>query len=71
MGKEAYYYVPTSCQNGEKCKVHISLHGCLQTLADIGTKYITMTGINDYAEANNIIVLYPQIKKSLLFPLNP
>lgn len=29
MGKEAYYYVPTSCQNGEKCKVHISLHGCL------------------------------------------
>lgn len=71
MGSKGYVYVPTACQNGEKCKLHISLHGCQMTLADIGTQYITKIGINEIAEANNIVVLYPQVKKSILSPLNP
>ncbi len=29
------------------------------------------TGINEIAEANNMIVLYPQIKKSIVDPVNP
>jgi len=28
-------------------------------------------GLNEWAETNNIIVLYPQISKSELFPSNP
>ncbi len=46
-------------------------HGCLQTLEDIQDLFYTKTGYNEWAEANNIIVVYPQAKKSTVFPLNP
>lgn len=71
MGTKAYVYVPTACQNGEKCRVNIALHGCAQTLADVDDDFVTKTGINEIAEANNIIVLYPQAKKSMITPSNP
>ena len=32
---------------------------------------VTYTGLNEIAEANNIIVLYPQVSKSTLLPENP
>jgi len=47
------------------------LHGCAQTLADVDDDFVTKTGINEIAEANNIIVLYPQAKKSMITPSNP
>lgn len=71
MHNDAYVYVPTACQNGEACRVHISFHGCQQTLNDIGTKYVEHAGLNEVAEANNIIVLYPQAKASTMAPQNP
>ena len=58
-------YVPVSCQQGAACRVHIAFHGGLQTLDDIGTEYATKTGFNNWADTNNIIVLYPQAKKTL------
>jgi poly(3-hydroxybutyrate) depolymerase len=66
-----YVYVPDSCKNGEKCKLHVAIHGCMQTIDDIGSKYVEQTGINDVAEANSIVVLYPQAKKSMFMPSNP
>jgi hypothetical protein len=60
-----YVYVPLSCQQGATCRVHIAFHGGLQTLDDIGTEYATKTGFNNWADTNNIIVLYPQAKKTL------
>ncbi|KRX10107.1 hypothetical protein PPERSA_08510 [Pseudocohnilembus persalinus] len=71
MNSVGYIYVPTSCQKGNECKVHIALHGCVQTLDDIGTDFVKNTGLNEFAESNNIIVLYPQCKKSLINPSNP
>jgi poly(3-hydroxybutyrate) depolymerase len=41
------------------------------TLADIGTEFVTNSGLNEIAESNNIIILYPQAKKSILNPSNP
>lgn len=66
-----YIYVPTSCANGETCHLHISFHGCLQTEQDIGDAYASKSGYNEWAESNNIIVLYPYAKKSKELPLNP
>ncbi|KAL4439544.1 hypothetical protein ABPG74_003946 [Tetrahymena malaccensis] len=71
MNSNGYVYVPTSCKNGAQCRIHVSFHGCQQTLEDVGTQYVTLTGLNEYAESNNIIVLYPQAKKSQLMPSNP
>jgi hypothetical protein len=54
-------YVPDACKNGtNKCHLHVSLHGCLQNAEFIGNTYFERTGLNEWAETNNIIVLYPQ-----------
>jgi len=69
MNDVGYVYVPQSCQQGSTCRVHVAFHGCEQTLADIDTDYVTKTGFNAWADSNDIIVLYPQAKKSQ--PANP
>lgn len=66
MGSEAAIYVPTSCQNGAECALHVSFHGCLQSRDDIGDAYFRKTGFNAWAEANDIIVLYPQVVKNYI-----
>jgi len=72
LGPKAFVYVPTACKGGDlKCKLHIVFHGCSQTIADIGDKYYVDGGYNEWAETNNIVVLYPQVVKSTMFPSNP
>lgn len=75
MSQFGYAYVPRAVDEGAPARVHIALHGCKQGYnyvdyvngrADIinqapyGNRYITTTGYNEIADANNIIVLYPQ-----------
>ncbi|MFL6624534.1 MAG: fibronectin type III domain-containing protein [Sulfurifustis sp.] len=60
MDTIGYLYVPANCANGTQCKVHVALHGCLQSQSQIGTKFVSNTGYNKWADTNNIIVLYPQ-----------
>lgn len=64
MANEAAIYVPTSCQNGAKCALHVAFHGCMQSRDDIGDAYFRKTGFNAWAETNDIIVLYPQVVKN-------
>lgn len=60
LGNTGYIYVPAACADGSTtCKLHVSFHGCVQDLASIGNQYAADTGFNGWAEANNIIVLYP------------
>ncbi|MCM2351000.1 MAG: PHB depolymerase family esterase [Bacteriovoracaceae bacterium] len=61
-------YVPQDCSiNGsQKCRIHVSFHGCMQTLEDIQITYATSIGYNSWAEANKIIVVYPQAKRNYL-----
>lgn len=65
MSKDAYVYVPKACETAA-CKVHIVLHGCLQGAEVIGDKYYASTGYNEMADTNNIIMLYPQDRKSVV-----
>jgi len=71
LADNGYIYVPKSCQQGAVCHLHIAFHGCLQTQNLIGTVFAQYTGLNEYAEANNVIVLYPYATTSSINPINP
>jgi len=72
LGPEAYLYIPTACKNPETvCKLHVVFHGCQQYKNAIGMQFVLGTGFNDWAEANDIFVLYPQAAASTSNPINP
>lgn len=72
LDKTGWAYVPASCEKGEKCRVHIALHGCKQGQSYLplrpppggglynGTLFVKHTGYDRWADNNNIVVLYPQ-----------
>lgn len=64
LGDTAYAYVPTSCAGGETCKVHVAFHGCLQSVDFVSDAFTTHSGLNEWADTNHIVVLYPQATKS-------
>ncbi|KAL9656650.1 hypothetical protein ABK040_002921 [Willaertia magna] len=68
---KGYIYVPTACQQGTQCKVHVAFHGCVQGVSSIGLDYVKNAGYNKHAESNNLIVVYPQATTSYFNPLNP
>lgn len=71
LADTAYAYVPQSCAQGNKCALHVSFHGCNQNAQSVGTQYAEQTGINNWADSNHMVVLYPQTKNSTFMPLNP
>jgi len=61
MSNLGYVYIPTVCEEGDSgCRLHIVFHGCKQSRADIGDQFYRRTGYNRWADANGIVVLYPQ-----------
>ena len=71
LADTGYVYIPQSCQQGETCKLHISFHGCNQNAKAVGTAYAEQSGLNNWADSNNLLILYPQTKSSMMLPLNP
>lgn len=69
MDQTGYIYVPTSCKNGSVCKLHICFHGCEQGYSYVQDQFINSNQLNNWAESNNIIVLYPQAVSTAV--LNP
>lgn len=69
MDKDAWVYLPASCQR-QRCAVHVAFHGCRQGRSEIGDLFYDDTGYNEFADANGIIVLYPQVHAADL-PPNP
>ena len=65
MGSTGYAYVPDACANGARCKLHVAFHGCLQGASRIGETFVRNAGYNRWADANRIVVLYPQATASL------
>ncbi|ATE62695.1 extracellular catalytic domain type 2 short-chain-length polyhydroxyalkanoate depolymerase [Thauera sinica] len=72
LDRTGWAYVPDSCARGEKCRVHIALHGCKQGQSYLplrrppggglynGTLFVKNTGYDRWADNNHIVVLYPQ-----------
>ncbi|MGW8887184.1 extracellular catalytic domain type 2 short-chain-length polyhydroxyalkanoate depolymerase [Streptomyces sp. NPDC055749] len=62
MDEKGFVYTPTSCEGGATCKVVVALHGCKQgySYQGFGTQFIDKAYLNEHADTNNLIVLYPQ-----------
>jgi poly(3-hydroxybutyrate) depolymerase len=60
MDNNGWVFVPANCAAGQTCKLIVALHGCKQGYATIGNAFVTKSGINEWADTNNLIVLYPQ-----------
>jgi poly(3-hydroxybutyrate) depolymerase len=67
MGAIGYVYVPASCAAMQPCSVHVALHGCSQNADTIGNRFAEYAGYNQWADANHLIVLYPQTASSPSF----
>jgi Esterase PHB depolymerase len=71
LADTGFVYVPQSCEAAAAhCKVHVALHGCVQSAESVGNQFTNDTGYNQWADSNKLIVLYPQVDKSVLLP-NP
>ncbi len=71
LAENGYLYVPKSCDEGQQCRLHVSFHGCKQYAGAVGDAYARGTGLNEYADSNQLVVLYPQTDKSAMAPFNP
>ncbi len=60
MDESGFVYIPEACERGETCRLHIVFHGCEQTPDQIDDLFARTSGYNAVAEANDIVVLYPQ-----------
>ncbi|HUO55121.1 MAG TPA: hypothetical protein VMU18_10285 [Rhodoblastus sp.] len=62
LADQGYVYVPESCKAGG-CRLHVVLHGCLQNAGEFlpdGQAFLDGIGVNQWADRNRIVVLYPQ-----------
>lgn len=64
LGPDAYVYVPRDCLLGAQCRIHVAFHGCLQDVGSIGDTFYAEAGYNEWAEHNQLVMLYPQAIKS-------
>lgn len=73
MADTGYLYVPQVCtEAGSNCKVHVALHGCLQSDQSLQEtqrpeRFHRDAGYNRWAETNRLLVLYPQVNRSSLW----
>ena len=68
LSDTGYVYIPSSCQTDNGCRVHVVFHGCLQSATMLNETFVRHTGYNGWAEANNIVILYPQTTATVLNP---
>lgn len=71
LAESGFAYVPADCAHLAPCRVHIAFHGCKQYEGRIGQAFVTGAGYNRWADANRIIVLYPQTSATRAAPYNP
>lgn len=71
MGKTGYLYVPQACAAGQTCRLHVAFHGCMQQAEAIGKTFVNRAGFNEWADANRIVVLYPQAAATMASPITP
>jgi hypothetical protein len=82
LNEFGYAYVPQSCLDGKTCRIHVVFHGCRQVYNQdpgggkreksgfnpFGLQMVLHAGYNEWANSNQIIVLYPQAQKNKVNP---
>jgi poly(3-hydroxybutyrate) depolymerase len=71
LADSGWMYVPEACVAGaaNACRLHVVFHGCKQGGSFVGDVFVRRAGYLEVAEANRIVLLFPQVEKSLQ-PLN-
>lgn len=64
MDTSGAVYIPAGCAQKKGCRVHIVFHGCKQGREAVDDAFITGSGYIRWADANRLIVLYPQVSRS-------
>ncbi len=68
MAETGFLYIPRNFQPGHR-RIHVAFHGCDQ-YADETMEFVRNSGYNQWADLNNIVVLYPQTTGTSS-PFNP
>lgn len=69
LSDTAYLFIPPACSDGSQaCALHLVLHGCAQSAEQVGTDFMTQSGYLPWAEANNIVLAFPQVIPSEVNP---
>ncbi|MEV0457657.1 extracellular catalytic domain type 2 short-chain-length polyhydroxyalkanoate depolymerase [Catellatospora methionotrophica] len=68
MGASGFAYVPSGCASGQSCRLLVALHGCAQGYDAVGTAFVDRANLNQYADTNKTVVLYPQATASAVNP---
>ena len=72
MSPTGSVYVPKACAQGHECGMVMAFHGCLQEASLIGNRWVTEAGINEWADTNRLVVVYPDtIASTAPNPTNP
>jgi poly(3-hydroxybutyrate) depolymerase len=61
LADEGYVYIPAACKVDATCRIHVAFHGCLQNHDTVGDEFVKHTGFARWADANGIVVLFPQV----------
>ena len=70
LADTGFVYLPKQCESGD-CALVVALHGCQMGVDDdegAATPFTRASGLNRYAESNDLVVLYPQAEASLANP---
>jgi hypothetical protein len=60
LADAGYAYIPRACDK-DRCRIHVAFHGCRQGVGAVGERFVRDAGYNRWADANGLIVLYPQV----------
>lgn len=65
---QGYLFVPKTCEEGAECGLVVALHGCEMGRERVDETFVRHSGLNEWAAANALVVLYPQVGSSLPNP---
>ena len=68
LATEGVVYIPKACEEQTGCRVHVALHGCEQSREKVGDTFVKDSGFARVADANRIVVLFPQVSSSTANP---
>jgi len=69
VAETGFVFVPEACMESmADCRLHIAFHGCRQGAEFVGDRFAANVGLNEWAATNRMVVVYPQVEKSLTNP---
>ncbi|GHE21022.1 poly(3-hydroxybutyrate) depolymerase [Halomonas urumqiensis] len=67
LADSGYLYIPEVCDEGG-CGLTMALHGCGMGAEQIDDTFVRYNGLNEWADTNRRVVIYPQVETSMANP---